>query len=82
MSAVTHMLLHTILRLKFVLAVYTVPTFDLFADILQQSIEIDAFLSERREAVCFFEVILGASLGAERTQLSEFLVIDELEFRH
>ena len=82
MPAVTHMLFHTILRLEFVLAVYAVPTFDLLADILQQSIEVDAFLSERREAMCFFEVIFGASLGAERTQLSEFFVIDELEFRH
>ena len=82
MSAITHMLLHTILRLKFVLAVYAISTFDLLTDILQQSIKIYAFLSERREAVCFLEVIFGASLRTKRTQLSEFFVIDELEFRH
>ena len=35
MSAVAHMLLHTILRLKFVLAVYAVSTFDPRVDILE-----------------------------------------------
>ena len=30
----------------------------------------------------FLEVIFRACLRAERTQLSEFLIVDELEFRH
>ena len=82
MSTVRHVLFGAIHAPKSLLAVNTLTFADSLPNESNEPIQVNALLSEGREAVFFLQVLRCATMRAEGTYFMHFFLVNQFELRH